>query len=836
MPHIIPSIYNVSEFEDASVEQIVAILRKEYLEPIQRLRNANPEAQKRMKTGLPAFTLGTFRDRIDNDNFISSDYLIYDVDGLNTTQLMSLKRRTREFSYFVFETPRGKGLKFVIKMDKPLDKTNYDANYLHYMNYFIDDLGIAVDRAYRSKHTFFSHDAECSLNTEAKLFPVVDSKIVKQIANVDITADLKEELIDVCNFIRASGKLDYHEWVTLALGLKSMGESGKDLFLFIGQADTDPDHAHRDWSRKWDTVGTPKATTVASVYWLAFKRGYTRKEHFLEDGRGQVCPFVVRPDGMYIRDKKNKVLQRVFGFTSIAINYTVIDKSDGNKVVMVIDDHEVIVPQKKMATPQALRDVILSNKPGLTYMSMSGTIHYDALLNYLDRTQNKTMVEYAPGIGNVAPGMWNLGNIVISDNNVIPYESIIYADKDHGYLLDDVSDTIYTEASKHFFVKLAQMFEFYGNRAAIAIGWAFANIYYSRILSKCGGFPVLFIHGRTKSGKSQLAHLILAMFGIKNPENSSDFKLSMEKATANAMSRVKDRACGIPTMFDEYGSNSKHNDEHYVTLKSLFDASGRTMARFSNDNRTRKLNVKSGSIFTACNKEQREEGVNRCVYIDMDGVSDANDAKEFERLFQGLGRRDMGAFLPLSITRTTYREWSVLYDEAYEVARQVKTGSRVHANYAMVMAGYNVVRKAFQKHVSLPEISDEWWVNQITSTMQYIVDSDPAQIMIDHLINMAAQPDFYKWMKVREENVGYDSQAIALSFYLKGAMIDVKQKYRLDLPSELDLRNRIREHPYYTGGGTEYLGSGLGNKHCLRIRIPPVKEAEEKNQQSDVPF
>lgn len=839
MPHIIPSIYNVSEFEDATVEQIVHVLRHDYLELIQKIRNAAPDQQKRMKTGLPAFTLGTFRDRIDNDNFISTEYLIYDVDGLNTTQLMSMKNRAREFAAFVFETPRGKGLKFVIQMETPLDSSNYDANYLHYQDYFADTLGIPVDRAYRSKHTFFSHDAECKLLTPT-LFPVITPAIVTKVLDVDTEVDLKAELMDVCSFIGTKCKdapLNYSEWLTLTLGLKHLGDTGKEYYLMIGRQDTLPEHAHRDWNRKWEEVGTPKNISVASVYWLAYRRGYERKEQFVKEGYGKKNPFIVRKDGMYYQAKKNEYPARIFGFKDIRILYTVIDKINGNKVLCKVDGHEITIPQRALSSAQSFREVILKNKPGLTYMSLSVNVAYDILLNYMDRTQRGVTVYYAPGIGNVARDLWNLGNVVISNGRILPYESIIYTEEEKGYLLDDVQEHIYAEASKEFFKKMLKLFEFYGEKAAIAIGWAYANIYYQKILSKCGGFPILFLHGRTKSGKSQLAHLILSMFGVKNPENSSDFKLSMEKATANAMGRVKDKAWGIPTLFDEYGANWKHNDEHYVTLKSLFDASGKTTAKFSNDNQTKKLNVRSGSIFTACNKESREEGVNRCVYLNMDGVSDSKDSKEFERLYQGLGRRDMGAFLPFAIIRSSYQDWAKAYDEAYEKVRHIKCGSRVHANYAIVMAGYEVVKQMLVKQIKLPEIAEDWWVFQVKQTGEYIADSNPAQIIVDHLSIMAGDSDKFRWMQVRETDIGGEEQGTEVSFILKSAIIDIRRNYRIEgLPSEADLKVRLREHPYYVRSCPKYM-PGIGTKYVITLKFPAEGYGyEEKIQQPDIPF
>lgn len=845
MPHIINSLYNVSDFRDTTVEEIVEAIRNDYGTAVHKIRQTlDPAERKRLKINLPLFTLGNFTKRIDSDGFISTRYLMFDVDGLGTAGVEVAKKKVRDFSLFVFKTPSDGGIKFVIEMQEPLDKLTYDGNYKFYLDYFTDMTGLNLDRAYHSKHSFFSWDKDVKINPEPTKFTVMNVTQQREYDDVDLDTIDEGEIVDMIEYIGNTGTLNYHEWTMVAFALQPLQEKGLELFLSLARRDTTPEHHHRDWKMKFQTVGKPKVVTLSYIYGLAFKRGYKRKAHLTKDGKGHRLPFILKEDGMYMETQEGKhrfYKRRVFGFRDIKVLYTVLDSRHGNKIYLRVDGYDVPVPQKALAVIPEFRSTLLKLLPGLTYLSVAEGKPYDLLFNYLDRTQTRMKVTYTPGVGNVAPGIWNLGNAIILDNGILPWEPIIHTADNKGFMLDDASEEIYIEGNRVFYDKLLTMFDFYNEWAAVALGWAFSNIYYQQILNKCGGFPVLFMHGKTKSGKSQLAHLILSMFGIKNPENADDFKLTMDKSTGNAMSRIKDKAFGIPTMFDEYGSisNAKIRQDHFLTLKSLFDGSGATKAKFSNDNAVWRTQVRSGSMFTACNKETQEEAVNRCVYICMDGVSTRKDSKEFERLYQGFGRRDMAAFLPMCILRTEYSQWIKAYDEAYELVRHVPVGSRVHANYATVMAGYAMVQYTVRKHVKLPDVPLEWWLSRLDVAHEFMTDADPVVIFLKHLEIFAVEMR-EKQIKgfVQFESAGVDDVVLV---YMQTAYIEMQKAYRnleMLLPSAEELKKRIREHPCYLGTRT----INVGGKNCNAYKLKLLEEKSltdqslEPTPQDEIPF
>ena len=124
MPHIIKSVFNVSDFVSSTVEEIVSQIRVSYKDAITVIhKTVSKDDQKRLKVNLPLFTLGNFVDRIDNDGFVSTKYIMYDIDNIAYSDVDRIKKIVNQFSLFSFRSPSGKGIKFVIEMKEELNNS-----------------------------------------------------------------------------------------------------------------------------------------------------------------------------------------------------------------------------------------------------------------------------------------------------------------------------------------------------------------------------------------------------------------------------------------------------------------------------------------------------------------------------------------------------------------------------------------------------------------------------------------------------------------------------------------------------------------------------------------
>lgn len=857
--HIIPSIYDVSVYQDSSLEEITEIIRTKFLDEVIKISQTKNKAERNaLKIQLPAFTLAEFSGgRITKENFVETKYLIFDIDSLpSKSEADTAASAFRDIALFVFKTPSLRGIKFVIEMDRPITKEIYDGNWKFYYQYFSETYNRwKLDNAYRSFHTFFSHDGGCKLNPKRKLYPVYDLYTIKETRDINPDTINPGEVADVCEFLSNSHPLNYTEWMSCALALKTIVDQDQalELFLLIGSKDDTPDHKHRDWAGKYRTVGEPKDITIASLFWIAQQRGYKRKRAFSENGQGRYSPFGKKDEGLYYKGKL------MFGFSDIEIKYTIID-SGGNKTMLSIDGYDFIVPTTALNSPGEFSKEIMRSVPRFTYMAMTKDAPaYDALFRYLAMMRSPDIVTKLPGLGEVKKGIWNLGNAVIVNGSIFPFSEIVYTHEHTGFMLDQ-SDQLNVQSSTKFWERMASLFDFYDEWAAVAIGWAFANIFFEEIIKNMMGFPMLFIHGRTRSGKSQLAHLILSMFGVKNPENDADFKLNMDKASKKAMERVKDRSAGIPHMFDEYGggTNMRRRDEHFLVLKSMYDASGSTRAVFSNDNRVHKMHIRSGSIFTSCSKPTEEEAINRCVFVNLDGLSDSKDSMAYENELGGDQRNDLSSFIIIASMRATWPMYMKHYNVAIKNVYNYTANNRVAKNYALVLAGWELFLEIVGDKVDPPEISKEWWVNNILKAQEYIDDQNIAQVFVMSLYYQYGQLAEHQrgWMSIGAKDVTFEGgiqSVTALSFSWEQAYLHFKKTYPLEIvPSKSELRKRLMEIPTFVENTTMYFPNGRSSYGYTFLIEPPThilhdniarlnkrkaeKALPEPSPQDEIPF
>ena len=863
MPYIVPNIFNPSEYEEASIPAIVAKIKSAEMHKLVTAirQKKNKKEAELLKHKLPAFAFGEYSGVIKPSARISTTHLIFDIDGIDKNDMLPLRSRLESFCLFSFITPSNKGYKFVIEMDKQIDQETYDGNYSYYLDLFEEMLNVKLDRAYRAAQTFFSYDAECQINPRRKKFPVYDIKPIMMSRDVDEYTVDRNELSDLMDFLaELKHPLPYHEWAMVALTLKTV-EDGEKLFMKLAKHDTSPG----DSKRKWDSCGTPKIVTLGTLYHIAFQYGYRRKMEYVENGKGCKHPFLLKRDGWYAVRKEWD--ERVFGWKTIR-RECVIEETDGNEkilyVILDVDGRKIKLANSDFKSAASFRDSMLRFID--VHMHTSDPQVYNSLFNYLDRTKKEMCYTHLHGVGRVRSDVWNLGNVVIMNGKLMPFEPSFLTKENAGLMLTETKAVRVIErsnANASFYGKLDTMFRYYDNWAAVAIGWAFANIFFTEEKGK--GFPILFIHGKTASGKTQLAHVILSMFGVYSPA-STGFKINMTDATAVAMSRVKQNAMCIPHIFDEYGGhNGVDRARHFQKLKAFYDASSRTRAYKDNTNDVDSLDVNSGTIMTACSREVEPEAVNRCVYINMDGVKQSKSSMDWAKEFQGSSIHDLSPFIINAIIYSDYEKWRYAYEKCYELLLESQADSRIVENYAKVYAGYETVRDMVRTKCDLPALDVTWWLRQIKAASEFGDDSDPVNVFVQTLIAMSTQGKYGGWLDVVDGGLDPESQRLVEFLWFRNgkgndneemdiAITEVK-RYNWRLADQIrftgrELTSAIKKHPYYRCSGTHYFHNGIAGAsyyaHCLAIptgadepetkKPKKTKEKAKKEEQDTIPF
>ena len=438
MPYFIPSIFHSDEYKVVSIEDIVALLKREYIDIILEIRHQEKdEEKKRLKLKLPAFSLCEFEPgRLTRDNLLGTKYYIFDIDNINRQQISLLIDQFKKFAKFWFVTPRGNGLKFIIEMEEFVDVARYDANWHHYVNYFSDSLEVEIDRSYRAYHTFFSQDPDCYINPDAKLMPVVNPLVEQRASDVNDRTMVPAELEDVCKFLGEQSPLHYLDWVRYGLALKSLKKSeklsesvGKKCWLIIEQQDKlrfPNEHAHRNYEAKWAHLEA-KEITISTLFYDAIALGYSRREQFANGDKrdGYKCPFKIQDSGLYLQhfNKKEKTMyeEHVFSFKQIQVLYTIRSKDPSmNKTVYLIDGVEIEMPAGAISSVSTFAKMIYERIGKHVYLCPpSNTAAWQKLYQWMHLASSKAQELYAaPGLGNVAPGLWCLGNAYLIDGGV----------------------------------------------------------------------------------------------------------------------------------------------------------------------------------------------------------------------------------------------------------------------------------------------------------------------------------------------------------------------------------------------------------------------------------
>jgi len=857
------SIFHPDQYERVDLPQIVARIKsdKDLFAEIYKIRGTKDKAERdNLKKSLPAFALGEHDGTIKPSTRISTKWFIYDIDGLDQNKINQLSRGEEglinKFCVFAFRTPSNNGIKFIIELEKPVDASNYKHNYMHYLSYFEDLLKVDIDKAYNAAQTFYSYDAECKINPHYTKFPVysiVEESVAKDFDEYNYHND---EIVDVMDHL-ATKKLSYAEWVSVCLALKHV-DGGKELFMKLAGQDT----SVGDSERKWEGCGTPKAIKLGTLYYIARKHGYIRKDIYCNSTIGRKCPFEIRKDGWwYVKDNKNL---HAYGWKEIKMLYEIITPNGETKTILEIDNKQITIPKSSLRSLSSFAGEVLK-VPGLVYLSQNA-VFYNMVIEYLDKTKTGTILTHCSGFGRVLPTVWNLGNTALVNGTLMPFDNIILTGEETGYLLDD-APAIRINPSKQFFPKLHSMFEFYGNRAAIALGWAYSNVYFSE--SKGNGFPILFIHGKTASGKTQLGHVILSLFGVHSPA-TDELKINMTDTTTVAMNRVKAGAKAIPHLFDEYGKgNDRVKIEHQLKLKSLFDASSRTRAFKDQSTNVEKLEVNSGTIMTACYREVDPECVNRCVYINMDGAKSGKNSRDWALSFQGKAAHDLSGFILISAAKTNYPLWLRNYEDCFDTLAKTGADSRVCENYAKVWAGYmtfcEVVQEGMKKKIIdaneddvMPTVEPEYWAEQVMKVCQFGIETEPLVIFLQTIAAMASQDKYSYFIAIEEGKHDTDRQQMVDYIWFRNqqdmAIIEVK-KYNPRIADSIQFTGKqlpymIKTHSTYVSSGVKYFRTptGGGNYRAYCIAVPseadsPTEKTVEPpavhqpiEDQSNIPF
>ena len=860
-------IKNLSEFAnpvEISLSEIIRLIKedKDIKATCQKVRMAsNDEMRRKSKFQLPAFVMGEFNERITNKDFIRAKYLLFDIDHIDQVQIIRAKAELKKFALFSFVSPSGKGLKFICPLKDYLTKDNYKGNYAHYANFFSDYLGLELDKQTKdpARKCYFAHDPTCELNPDAKELAIVSKVVVERLSNVDEAHCDNEELTEICRLLQTY-PLSYLEWVMAAMALQDV-PNGLDLFMILSKNKYYPNDTDDTIRQKFAECNSTDHVSIGTLYHLAMQRGFKRQKKYLLQG-GSKYPFSVEKDGSYYRDNKDNYTW-VFGFRSIQYLYDVeqnATRDGGTELIdhlaseteliacLQVDEKVIYVPASSLATGAQLKKEI-SKKMSIHFVQLKSDTYFTMLSEYLHRTKPGAVVRAIHGIGRVAPGLYNWGNYVIKDGIVYHYEPIIWENDKTGIMLDN-NHNIIVHPGQGGKDKIRRLHYFYGDQICLALGWAIANVFFHEVMENFGCFPIFFIYGDSGKGKTKLATLMLAMFGVAHPESDKLFHNKLEDMSRIAGTRVKDSIFGFPTLYDEY------NSKHYHLLKSLYDGAGRTIATKDTTNRVKRSSVYSGTITAAIIRPHEKEVLNRCIYFDISSSVDIGKSGEFDReyMLDGAHQSVSALAIEIALKINPQRYMELLLDAKARFMDQCcKTNEamgRITTNYAVAYAGYRVLVDA----KVIPEwVPIETWVQWIDETTCAIKEADPIESFLFLAQKFSMEGVAQQYLKVDRDsyNAPYtivkDGIAhIRMYMNLKYLVSEIQEvcRKRQVYPDLLgmtvkDIQVKIRKSPYFIEAKSTSFYVNSYNGQTTNVGYAYVVEVplNEKDEIEDVlPF
>ncbi|MCK0134913.1 VapE domain-containing protein [Arenibacter sp. S6351L] len=168
---------------DINLQEVLSIIKKGSIqkELILSIRDqqATGEDYSSSKRKLASFTpCGTFKNSHKaSDLSVYSKLVVLDIDKLGERKIKQVKKSAIEclYSYAVFISPSGTGLKILIKVDT--DKDMHDVAFEQVKNHYESLMGVEIDQSGKdvSRLCFVSYDPELYYNPESNEFKIIDT-------------------------------------------------------------------------------------------------------------------------------------------------------------------------------------------------------------------------------------------------------------------------------------------------------------------------------------------------------------------------------------------------------------------------------------------------------------------------------------------------------------------------------------------------------------------------------------------------------------------------------------------------------------------------------------
>jgi hypothetical protein len=824
MPFIMKSIADTKDFQSCEIERIITLITGKGLADEDRAlyektlntgisirKEKDPEKQKRLKKTLPCFGVIDFAGHVSATGFVSTQYIMFDIDHLTSLQELNIvKGQLQRFSFLYFKSIRQNGFKFVIKLTKPIAYKDYKPTCDEYRPYFSSLLGVDLDPAYSGYQTYFSTDADAGYNPDSIEFEPITATERDEVASVDPDSIVDDEIQDIAEALKGV-YFNNSEWVRLGLAFSSVGRRGEIPFKSLETADKERyDHADRDYNKQWDwCLRHNRSIGFGTLLHIADHRaGYKRKTQYILASKKVGFPeiFDIMDDGRcyYAQNQTDRPL--AFSFDRVEYLYRLYTEdltNEGDTVCLNVyrvsgySNALVRLKGSELNSYIKFRDKIreASDGNGEPLECFCGTEQqertvYQAMQKYFMALQRggKTKMTEKLGIGCVTGlnewerygfAIWNLGNVVMiirkTDNGfsceTIPYERYVTipAVPRHGRM-DDVIIGLENFSNSQTFPDfrisenqnlredIRKFLSFYDDGGLFGLFWVVAQANYKFYPDR--QFPVLYIWGQSRMGKTSMADLLVSMYGAGSAVSLTALSKNMAAGlTPTGYLREREKINSVPIKIDEVG---KYPDRTRDIILASYDGVGKTHAMKSNDLETKATRVNGSCVLMSIEASNNDQIYSRCIHIKIE--REDKPSLDFTSFYQN--RKALSNFVAFMLTKYSPDDFNEQYRKSFiylcNLLLEHGVDSRMSKNLAFMHMAYVFCNE--QGFVG--KLGDSFWIAKATGADKLYGDQNDVSVKILNIAKQFADPTLrgkYHGIISREIFDGYEEIGINLS-------------------------------------------------------------------------
>jgi len=365
---------------------------------------------------------------------------------------------------------------------------------------------------------------------------------------------------------------------------------------------------------------------------------------------------------------RNGETEYVSNIRRIEYLHTVLCNGDPNNRVRVVKINDTVAElyPEHLTSLNKFKKLLL----GQGNTSFNGeTKLYQKLVNLILALDNGKTVEMLDGFGKVHPEIYHLGNKIIIDGETKPYQEILWSGN-NGVKLEK-SGKLRIESDAHKIEDIwDRLNETYPEYSYVITGFAVATLFFDTIIKDYGSFPILYIAGKSGSGKTKMAEIISNMLGC----DTDMFTVNCDSlSTRTGVDEKNQSLNNLPLILNEL------DHKWYPLLKSRFDGEGAIKSCPTKQYRTLQRQVKGSTIVTSVNRPLDSQVISRSVFIDTSKMK--RNLDKFPDLYHN--RRKLSQFIVSSLGIKSHYVISEI-KRLYDIFKGESIEPRIISNYAII--------------------------------------------------------------------------------------------------------------------------------------------------------